>query len=32
VIAERLLTPAFCLKAGTRYDATAPILPAAVAA
>ena len=32
VIAERLLTPAFCLRAGTRFDATAPILPAAIAA
>jgi dihydroorotase len=32
VITERLLTPAFCLKGGKRHDATAPILPAAVAA
>jgi dihydroorotase len=32
VIAERLLEPAFCLRAGRRYDATAPILPRAVAA
>ncbi|SDH06573.1 dihydroorotase [Bradyrhizobium sp. Rc2d] len=32
VIAERLLQPAFCLRAGTRYDAIAPILPQAVAA
>jgi dihydroorotase len=32
VIAERLLQPAFCLRAGTRYDAVAPILPHAVAA
>ncbi|MGE0629257.1 MAG: amidohydrolase/deacetylase family metallohydrolase [Hyphomicrobiaceae bacterium] len=32
VVAERLLMPAFCLRAGTRYDATAPILPAAIAA
>ena len=32
VIAERLLQPAFCLRAGTRYDAVAPILPQAVAA
>jgi dihydroorotase len=32
VIAERLLVPAFCLRAGRRYDATAPILPRAVAA
>jgi dihydroorotase len=32
VIADRLLQPAFCLRAGTRYDAIAPILPQAVAA
>ncbi len=32
VIAERLLTPAFCLRAGQRFDADAPILPQAVAA
>ena len=32
VIAERLLQPAFCLRAGERFDATAPILPLAVAA
>lgn len=32
VIAERLLTPAFCLRAGKRFDATASILPEAVAA
>jgi dihydroorotase len=32
VIAERLLQPAFCVRAGTRYDAVAPILPEAVAA
>jgi len=32
VIAERLLQPAFCLRAGTRYDAVAPILPDAIAA
>ena len=32
VIAERLLQPMFCLRAGTRYDAVAPILPQAVAA
>jgi dihydroorotase len=32
VIAERLLQPAFCLRAGMRYDAIAPILPQAVAA
>jgi dihydroorotase len=32
VIADRLLMPAFCLRAGQRYDATAPILPQAIAA
>jgi dihydroorotase len=32
VIAERLLRPAFCLRAGKRFDADAPILPQAVAA
>lgn len=32
VMAERLLRPAFCLRAGERFDADAPILPAAVAA
>jgi dihydroorotase len=32
VIADRLLQPAFCLRAGTRYDAVASILPHAVAA
>ena len=32
VIAERLLTPAFCLRAGQRYEAISPILPKAVAA
>jgi dihydroorotase len=32
VVAERLLRPAFCLRAGRRFDADAPILPAAVAA
>ncbi len=32
VIAERLLRPAFCLRAGKRFEATAPILPRAVAA
>src|SRR6266516_202126 len=31
VLAERLLQPAFCLRAGARYDAVAPILPQAVA-
>ena len=32
VIAERLLMPAFCLRAGRRVEADAPILPHAVAA
>jgi dihydroorotase len=32
VIAERLLHPAFCLRAGKRFNADAPILPQAVAA
>jgi dihydroorotase len=32
VIAERLLQPAFCLRAGQRIQATAPILPRAIAA
>jgi len=32
VVAERLLTPAFCLRAGRRVDADSPILPQAVAA
>jgi dihydroorotase len=32
VTAERLFTPAFCLRAGQRFDATAPILPEAQAA
>ena len=32
VIAERLLMPAFCLRAGRRIEADAPILPQAVAA
>jgi dihydroorotase len=32
VIAERLLQPAFCLRAGKRYAAIAPILPEAIAA
>src|SRR6202522_3978656 len=32
VVAERLLRPAFCLRAGERFDADAPILPVAVAA
>jgi dihydroorotase len=32
VIAERLLRPAFCLRAGKRYDANSPILPQVIAA
>jgi len=32
IIAERLLEPVFCLRAGKRFEATAPILPRAVAA
>jgi len=32
VVAERLLQPLFCLREGKRYDATAVILPEAVAA
>src|SRR5262249_26983008 len=32
IVAERFLEPVFCLRAGKRYDATAPILPRAVAA
>jgi dihydroorotase len=32
VIAERLLRPAFCLRAGKRIDADSPILPQAIAA
>jgi dihydroorotase len=32
VVAERLLRPAFCLRAGMRFDADAPILPQAIAA
>jgi dihydroorotase len=32
VVAERLLQPLFCLRAGQRYDADAAILPEAVAA
>jgi dihydroorotase len=27
VVADRLLTPAFCIRDGVRYDAVAPILP-----
>jgi dihydroorotase len=32
VVAQRLLRPAFCLRAGRRFDADAPILPQAVMA
>ena len=32
VVAERLLRPAFCLRAGKRFDADLPILPQARAA
>ena len=32
VIADRMLTPLFCLRAGIRYDAGAPILPVVLAA
>ncbi len=32
VVADRLLQPAFCLRAGKRYEAVATILPQAVAA
>jgi dihydroorotase len=32
VVADSLLQPLFCLRAGVRYDAVAPILPQAVAA
>ncbi len=32
VVAERLLRPAFCLRAGERFDAVASILPQAIAA
>jgi len=32
VVAERLLRPAFCLRAGKRFDADAPILPQVIAA
>jgi dihydroorotase len=32
VIAERLIRPAFCLRAGRWFDADAPILPQAIAA
>jgi dihydroorotase len=32
VVAERLLRPAFCLRAGKRFDADSPILPLVIAA
>lgn len=32
VIADRMLTPLLCLRAGTRHDAAAPILPEVLAA
>jgi dihydroorotase len=32
VVADSLLQPVFCLRAGVRHDAVAPILPQAVAA
>ena len=32
VVADRMLTPAYCLRAGVRYDADASILPVALAA
>src|SRR5579863_3041893 len=32
VVAERLLRPAFCLRAGKRFDADSPILPQVIAA
>lgn len=32
VVADRLLRPAFCLRAGQRFEADSPILPQAVAA
>lgn len=32
VVAERMLVPEFCLRAGVRVDADAPILPAATEA
>jgi len=31
-VAERMLRPLFCLRAGSRFDADAPILPMAQAA
>jgi dihydroorotase len=32
VAAERQLCPAFCLRAGKRFDADSPILPQVIAA
>jgi dihydroorotase len=32
VVAERLIRPAFCLRAGRRFDADSPILPQVIAA
>jgi dihydroorotase len=32
VVADSVLQPRFCLRAGNRHDAVAPILPQAVAA
>jgi dihydroorotase len=32
LVTDRMLTPAYCLRAGVRYDADASILPAALAA
>jgi dihydroorotase len=32
VVTDRMLRPLFCLRAGRRYDAAAPILPLAIAA
>ncbi len=32
VIAERLIRPVFCLRAGKRFEADSPILPRAIAA
>ena len=32
LVTDRMLTPAFCLRAGERFDAAAPILPVPLAA
>ena len=32
VVTDRMLTPAFCVRAGMRVDAAAPILPVPIAA